>query len=62
VRCIVQSLTDEQNGDLFEELRRDNMRIIQHDDDSDDDEVRPLFLVRGLRDALVVVTPIFCLP
>ncbi|ETN05330.1 hypothetical protein, variant [Phytophthora nicotianae INRA-310] len=38
VRCIVQSLTDEQNGDLFEELRRDNMRIIQHDDDSDDDE------------------------
>lgn len=39
MRCIVQSLTDEQNGDLFEELRRDNMRIIQHDDDSDDDEV-----------------------
>ncbi|GMF27997.1 unnamed protein product [Phytophthora fragariaefolia] len=39
VRCIVQSLTDEQSGDLFEELRRDNMRIIQHDDDSDDDEV-----------------------
>ncbi|POM78930.1 Anaphase-promoting complex subunit [Phytophthora palmivora] len=39
VRCIVQSLTDEQHGDLFEELRRDNMRIIQHDDDSDDDEV-----------------------
>ncbi|KAF1790894.1 Cullin homology [Phytophthora cactorum] len=38
VRCIVQSLTDEQNGDLFEELRRDNMRLIQHDDDSDDDE------------------------
>ncbi|EEY69744.1 anaphase-promoting complex subunit, putative [Phytophthora infestans T30-4] len=38
VRCIVQSLTDEQSGDLFEELRRDNMRIIQHDDDSDDDE------------------------
>ncbi|OWZ10966.1 Anaphase-promoting complex subunit [Phytophthora megakarya] len=38
VRCIVQSLTDEQHGDLFEELRRDNMRIIQHDDDSDDDE------------------------
>ncbi|KAG6595925.1 Anaphase-promoting complex subunit 2 [Phytophthora cinnamomi] len=38
VRCIVQSLTDEHNGDLFEELRRDNMRIIQHDDDSDDDE------------------------
>lgn len=42
MRCIVQSLTDEQNGDLFEELRRDNMRIIQHDDDSDDDEVRSL--------------------
>ncbi|KAF4323199.1 hypothetical protein BBO99_00002780 [Phytophthora kernoviae] len=34
----IKSLTDEQNGDLFEELRRDNMRIIQHDDDSDDDE------------------------
>ncbi|KAL7993365.1 putative cullin domain-containing protein [Plasmopara halstedii] len=38
VRCIVQSLTEEQSGDLFEELRRDNMRMIQHDDDSDDDE------------------------
>ncbi|CAI5736176.1 unnamed protein product [Peronospora destructor] len=38
VRCIVQSLTDEQDGDLFEELRRDNMRIIQYGDDSDDDE------------------------
>ncbi|TYZ62631.1 hypothetical protein PybrP1_006910 [[Pythium] brassicae (nom. inval.)] len=38
VRCIVVSLTDDQNGDLFEELRRNNMRLIQHDDDSDDDE------------------------
>ncbi|DBA04288.1 TPA: hypothetical protein N0F65_002050 [Lagenidium giganteum] len=38
VRCIVSSLTDDQNGDLFEELRRNNMRLIQHDDDSDDDE------------------------
>ncbi|RMX67361.1 hypothetical protein DD238_000810 [Peronospora effusa] len=38
VRCIVQSLTDEHNGDLFEELRRDNMRVIQYGDDSDDDE------------------------
>lgn len=39
VRCIVMSLTDDQNGDLFEELRRNNMRLIQQDDDSDDDEV-----------------------
>lgn len=39
MRCIVVSLTDDQNGDLFEELRRNNMRLIQHDDDSDDDEV-----------------------
>ncbi|KAF1313781.1 Anaphase-promoting complex subunit 2, partial [Globisporangium splendens] len=38
VRCIVLSLTDDQNGDLFEELRRNNMRLIQQDDDSDDDE------------------------
>uniref|UniRef100_K3X5T3 Anaphase-promoting complex subunit 2 n=1 Tax=Globisporangium ultimum (strain ATCC 200006 / CBS 805.95 / DAOM BR144) TaxID=431595 RepID=K3X5T3_GLOUD len=38
VRCIVSSLTDDQNGDLFEELRRNNMRLIQQDDDSDDDE------------------------
>ncbi|TDH72760.1 hypothetical protein CCR75_000742 [Bremia lactucae] len=40
VRCIVQSLTDDQSGDLFEELRRDNMRLIPYDDDSDDDEVK----------------------
>jgi hypothetical protein len=40
VRCIVQSLTDDQNGDLFEELHRSNVRVIEHDDDSDDDEVR----------------------
>ena len=40
VRCIVQSLTDDEHGDLFNELRRDNMQIIQHVDDSDDDEVR----------------------
>lgn len=40
MRCIVLSLTDDQNGDLFEELRRNNMRLIQQDDDSDDDEVR----------------------
>lgn len=39
VRCIVQSLTDDQNGDLFEELHRSNVRLIEHDDDSDDDEV-----------------------
>lgn len=39
VRCIVVSLTDDQHGDLFEELRRNNMRLIQQDDDSDDDEV-----------------------
>ncbi|RLN49380.1 hypothetical protein BBJ28_00000832 [Nothophytophthora sp. Chile5] len=39
IKEFPDSLTDEQNGDLFEELRRDNMRLIQHDDDSDDDEV-----------------------
>ncbi|GLE11729.1 hypothetical protein PINS_up024316 [Pythium insidiosum] len=38
VRCIVTSLTDEENSDLFEELRRVDMRVIQQDDDSDDDE------------------------
>jgi anaphase-promoting complex subunit 2 len=38
VRCIVTSLTDEHHGELFEELRKNNMRVIQQDDDSDDDE------------------------
>lgn len=44
------SLTDDQNGDLFEELRRNNMRLIQQDDDSDDDEVCTacLFLVDSM--------------
>ncbi|KAI9916179.1 hypothetical protein PsorP6_016891 [Peronosclerospora sorghi] len=41
VRCIVQSLTDDQNGDLFEELHRDNMRIIEHDDSDDDEDISP---------------------
>lgn len=50
VRCIVQSLTDDQNGDLFEELHRSNVRVIEHDDDSDDDEVS----VRPGMESLVV--------
>ncbi|RLN98249.1 hypothetical protein BBJ28_00000036 [Nothophytophthora sp. Chile5] len=55
IKEFPDSLTDEQNGDLFEELRRDNMRLIQHDDDSDDDEVAqsPAVNIYGSRELFV---------
>lgn len=44
VRCIISSLTDaEVGGDLYEELRRQDARPLEHVRDSDDEEEPPDF-------------------